>query len=344
MTKKLKPEPKPTESKRDTNKWQRDRNIARILTIIIPVIILIAIVLIAYWGYDTYYKVWRQSVTTVGNTTFNMDHYVKMLRYNHLMQVYDNDLAQIYKVDQEPATFFVLKQIKEQELVRQAAIRDGIQISEGNITDAIDSIIPAESQNGSNLTQEERQDYYKKMLKALKLSEKEYRTIIKNNLYYEKFWYALKEQNVANETKQVDLYAVTFDTVDQVNEALQQFRNGANNTLANAGNVTVVIGNGTRTFQVQHIGWTPRGIHPAYDDVIFDLPTGNITTIEKTLLEVAAINDSMSVSTSDQYILAEAAYNNWKTSEEARLNALGYYKDYINVEDVNWAINKVKQG
>jgi len=333
LTKKLKPKPKVYDSRSDTAKWQRDRRIARFLTITIPLVILVVVVLIAFWGYNNYVASWNQSVTQIGNTTIDMDHYVKMLRYY--------DKTQTFEIDNEPSSFDVLNTIKERELVQQAAEREGIQVSEANITNTIENVITAELQNQGNVTQEEREEYYQRRLEWLKLSEKEYRTIIEKDLYYSKFRDHIKEQQVPEEAKHVDLYIVEFNTADQANETLGRFL-GGNSTLVNAGNVTVTTDNETEIFDVQHIGWIPEGLYPEYD-VAFTLYVGNVTTVESTLIEIADIDETMTMSSSHRATLAAEAYDAWHTQEEGRLNSLGQYKDFVNTEDIVWAVDKAKQ-
>ena len=54
MTRKLKPQSRITVAKKQSPRWQRERNISLLIWIIIPLIIVSALGLVGYWGYDTY--------------------------------------------------------------------------------------------------------------------------------------------------------------------------------------------------------------------------------------------------------------------------------------------------
>ena len=329
MAKKLKPKPKIIDNFDQYSKRQRDKRITRILQITIPLIIAIIVIMIAYWGYDNYVGVWRQSVTTVGNTTFDMDYYVKMLRYYSLHDI---------DIDSERYNFTVLNEIKEKELVKQGAIRQGIEITSGNITNKIDAIITQSLNNLGlgNATQEDKERYHTGFLDLCKISDKEYRNIIEADLFRDEFREYLKEHSVPKETKYVQLYTVEFDTEDEAKDALNQFLEG-NNTLANAGNVTILgASNETETFYVEGPIWIPQGIYTEYDEIVFNMNVGDITTINTTLIQVSDINETMSIMDDHEQILAQKAYEIWISEERARLNLLSQYKDYVSTDGTDW--------
>jgi len=299
----------------------------------ISIAIAIAVIMVAVWSYNNYVTVWKQPVTTVGNTTFKMDYYVTMLRIFATTPAYD---IESYNFPTD-----VLSEIKERELFRQVAPRYGIEITPGNITDTIIASMPTSLPEEGNLTRERREELYYEFIDRLKISDDEYRDIIKSDLLRQKLGKYVEEQYVPEETKHAHLFTVQLDTEDEARDALNLILEG-NNTLANIGNITMInAANETRTYYTRDLGWLPPGISE-YDDFAFSANIGNLTTIDSTLIELSDVNETMAIDDAYRPKLVNDAFISWLDSEKARYNSLEgeQYRDYIEREDMDWAVNK----
>jgi len=133
VSRKRRPEPKLPVAKKKPPRWQRDQNIARFLWIVIPLVIALIVVLVGYWGYDTYVAPWSRAIAQVNDTTLDMDYLVKMVRFYSATTGGDVDPWQVAHV------------IEENELIRQEAARLGITVSPDEVTAAIAETFPVQS-------------------------------------------------------------------------------------------------------------------------------------------------------------------------------------------------------
>ena len=121
MSRKRRPDPKISVAKKNLPRWQRDRNISRVLRIAIPLVIAVILVLVGYWAYDSYIGVWNTPVAKVNGTTINMDHYVKMVRFYEATTAATVDPWQVSRL------------LEENELIRQETDRLGLTVSEEEV-------------------------------------------------------------------------------------------------------------------------------------------------------------------------------------------------------------------
>ncbi len=333
MSRKLKPQPKVTVAKKQPPRWQRERNISLVIRIIIPLIIVSALGLVGYWGYDTYVTPWQQTVAKVNDTTIDMRYYVKMLRfYSWTSGVAVNDISFPYQV---------LRVIEDNEVIRQGASMMDIKVTSEEITETIENDLLA-GQGNATLSQSDLDKLYDQRLDRARLSDQEYRRIVETSLLGQKLREYLKQQEVPKQAKHVHLYTIQLDTEDEALDALAQLQKG-NLTLATAGNVTVTdAGNVTRSIQVDDRLWVPQGIYPEYDAVAFSLEAGNLTGPILTdqgysLIEVSDIAESMTVSDQHQETLTDLAFEKWlQEQREASI-----IEEYLDQDKINWAVDHI---
>lgn len=126
-----KPERKPT--KRQLSHWQQQRRRQRIILGSGIAIILAALGLVGtgvyYQWYLPEYKPLHQTVVEVNNTRFNMDYFIKALEY------YSGGQSQYIQYLVEP----VAEAIQRNELIRQAALKLGISVSNKEVDQELKS-------------------------------------------------------------------------------------------------------------------------------------------------------------------------------------------------------------
>ena len=128
MVKKKVKKPQREVTRRQLSRWQRQKKRQRILLasgilIICAVLGLIGAGIYQQW-YVPEYKPLHQTVITVNNTEFNMDYYIKMLKY------YGQGMSiqQIYGLVDEVGIY-----IEQNELIKQGALNLGISISDKEV-------------------------------------------------------------------------------------------------------------------------------------------------------------------------------------------------------------------
>ncbi len=132
MAKKKVEKPKGKFTKRQLSRWQQQKRRQRIIMSmgisVIAVVIGLIVAGIYYGWYLTEYKPLQQTVIEVNGTTFNMDYYVKTLKYHA-----GGQSAQYIEFLLDP----VLENIKRNELIRQKALELGVSISDKEVDDEL---------------------------------------------------------------------------------------------------------------------------------------------------------------------------------------------------------------
>ncbi len=353
MSRKRRPEPKLAVAKRKPPRWQRDQSISRFLWIVIPLVIALIVVLVGFWGYDTYVAPWGRAVAQVNDTTLNMDYLVKMVRLFRATTGGDVDPRQVAQA------------IEENELIRQKAATLGIAVSADDVTAAIAATFPVDSVNGtptpspagnesaastgndttgvaiieptaspgnSSQAPAEIGESYGRWLTQIKLSDKEYRRIVETALMGQRLKEYFAEQ-VPAELEHVYLYVIPVDTEATANEVLGLLRAGEDfATLAGQYSVVQEIKDAGGD-----LGWIPRGLYPDLDDVIFNLGVGNVSDPVATsqgydILSVAGYVESMAVADEFRTQIGNNDFESWLASDrEANV------KEYLDQSAIDWA-------
>ncbi len=132
MVKKKVEKPKGKVTRRQLSRWQQQKKRQRIIISIgISVIAVVTGLVIAgiYYGwYLAEYKPLKQTVIEVNSTKFNMDYYIKALKYHTGGQA-----VQYIEFLLEP----ILESIERNELIRQRALELGISISDKEVDDEL---------------------------------------------------------------------------------------------------------------------------------------------------------------------------------------------------------------
>lgn len=311
MSRKLKPQPKLTVAKKQPPRWQRERTISLLIRIIIPLIIVSALGLVGYWGYDNYVAPWQQAVAKVNDTTINMRYYVKMLR------VYPQ---------QSPDE--VLTTIMGNELIRQRATNLGIEVSPEEITETIENDLLAVQ---GNATQPEidLDQHYKQVRKQTGLSVAEYREIRETELLSAKIREYLKDEKVPEEAKHIHPFILERPSEEEALEALVELQKG-NATLE-------------EELAAGDLGWVPEGIYPPeFDEVAFGLGAGNVSEPIPTdqgyyIVKVSETAESRPVEDTHQEILAYVEFEKW-LQEEIEASII---EEYLDQDKITWAVSHI---
>lgn len=320
MTRKLKPQSKLTVAKKQSPRWQRERNISLLIWIIIPLIIVLALGLVGYWGYDNYVAPWQQAVAKVNDTTINMRYFVKMLRYYSGGSTDENALRGI-----APA---VLEQIERNELTRQKTPTIDIEVTPEEITEAIENDLLAAQGNATQL-EIALDQHYEQVRELFGLSVAQYREIRETELLSAKIREYLKDEKVPEEAKHIHPFILERPSEEEALEALVGLQ-GGNATLEEE----LVAGD---------LGWVPKGIYPPeFDEVAFGLGAGNVSEPIPTdqgyyIVKVSETAESRPVEDAYQEILADREFEKW-LQEEREASII---EEYLDQDKINWAVNHI---
>jgi len=372
LTRKLKPQSSLTVAKKQSPRWQRERNISLLIWIIIPLIIVSALGLVGYWGYDTYVTPWKQTIAKVNDTTIDMRYFVKMLRFY--------SWTSGATVDKISFPYQVLQVIEENELIRQAAPRFDITVSPDEVTERIVSYFVTEDEGTSafeivdvspppqgnetqgNETQgnatpafeivdaspltegegsgalpdEDIDQLYQEWLDRVRLSDDEYRRIVETGLLGEKLSEYFKEHEVPEEAEHVHLHFIPLDSEEKAFEVSARLKNGEDfAALAEEFSIFEEIKEARGD-----IGWVPRGVYPELDEVAFELGAGNVSEPIPTaqgyyIVKVSETAESRPVEDAYLEILADRQFEKWLQKErEASI-----IKEYLDQDKINWAVD-----
>jgi parvulin-like peptidyl-prolyl isomerase len=356
LSRKLKPEPKLSVAKRKPPRWQYERNLTVVIWIAIPLIILLALGLVGYWGYDTYVGVWNQPIVKIGNqtivdpttgntvkgdvTTLDMRYFVKLLRL-YTLTSQGNTTSSSFP-------YQVLQQIENDELVKRAAPGLAIYVSQDEVTAKINENLISSAQSGGNSTgnitgnitqpQTDLGKIYKQWLDYVHLTDTEYRQVVEGTLLTQKLNDQIT-QSIPTEGKQAHVYAIVL--------ANEGNATAVENLLKSGGNFTQIAEeystDETSRQNGGDLGWLPQGILiPELDKAAFSLPAGNISepivsTNGYYIIKVAEIDNNRPIEDQYRQMLASTAYNNWFTEQRKLVQII----EYLNQTNATWATNHI---
>ena len=141
-------------------------------------LLLVVAAIPAYNYYRTFVEPLQEVIVKVNDTQFTLADYIKRLRY--LEQ--ESALTGL-NVDYSVDPFRLLQDFQRTELIKQASPREGITVNDEEIHQELRERLGAVPKEGEQITEEELersfQEIYKQRLAQLKLSDAEYRDIIR---------------------------------------------------------------------------------------------------------------------------------------------------------------------
>jgi foldase protein PrsA len=319
-------------AKKKPPSWQREKSISRLIWILISLIIVVIIGLVSYWGYDSYVAAWRQPVVKVNETTVDMNHFVKMLRFYSR----NPDIA----IDAISYPYQVLQIIEDNELIRQGAHDLNIQVPPDEVTEEIRGFLMPPTEDEGNATQPEvdLDKLYNQWLDTIQLSNEEYRQLVETDLLETRITEYLRELNVPTEAEQVHLNIILLGNETTASEVIEKLKAG--------GNFTELAVEYSLVEELREsggdVGWVPRGIYPELDDVAFALEVGNVTEPILTgqgyyIVRVSEKADSMNVPEEFQVFLADGEFQKWLQEQREA----GIIEEFLDQDKINWAIEQL---
>lgn len=245
MAKKKAEKPKRELTKRQLSRWQQQKKRRRIILgsgilVIVAALSIVGVGIYNRW-YIPEYKPLRETVIEVNDTKFDMDYYIKMLRY------YGGGMPieQMGFVADE-----VVKVIERSELMRQGAMALGISVSDKEVDEELKS-------------------------RDLQLS-KDYRDVVRTQMLVSKLSDEYFDQKVPQFAEQRHIFAMFLESESQVNEVRARLEAGEDFAQL-AGELSL---DATCKEKKGDLGWRPEGIlslmfaTPVLDEYAFNCEVG----------------------------------------------------------------------
>jgi len=245
LAKKKAEKPKRELTKRQLSRWQQQKKRRRIILgsgilVIVAALSIVGVGIYNRW-YIPEYKPLRETVIEVNDTKFDMDYYIKMLRY------YGGGMPieQMGFVADE-----VVKVIERSELMRQGAMALGISVSDKEVDEELKS-------------------------RDLQLS-KDYRDVVRTQMLVSKLSDEYFDQKVPQFAEQRHIFAMFLESESQVNEVRARLEAGKDFAQL-AGELSL---DATCKEKKGDLGWRPEGIlsqmfaTPVLDEYAFNCEVG----------------------------------------------------------------------
>jgi len=118
----------PIVTKHQLSRWEKQKKRQRLILIVGVTIIVAAILIVGVGWFVSQYQPLRQTIIRVNDTEFNMKYYIDMLK----VYSWNQSESYVQYISDE-----VIKNIQRNELVRQEALKLGINISEDEVTEEL---------------------------------------------------------------------------------------------------------------------------------------------------------------------------------------------------------------
>jgi len=297
-------EPRPL-TRKQISRREKELRTRRVL-ILATVAVAILVIGVLAWGLIEQYALEpRKSVATVNGESITVREYQTLYRFrywtysNYILQLQvnaqsltasDDDSSQmiaaieqqIQQVQSEMMQLpsIVLEQLIEDRLVRQAAEREGITVTDAEIDGRLRQEFGfSEEQTEASETQSDFETVYAEWIAAVteqaEVSEADVREFVAGDLYRFKLEDIIIA-DVPTTAEQVHARHILVDTEEEAQQALARIQAGESFE-------TVAADVSVDTYSAQaggDLGWFPRGaMVPEFEDVAFGTPPGEISDI-----------------------------------------------------------------
>lgn len=254
-------------SHRQAARWKRERRLQR-TTIITGIIAVLVILTIPVYGYlEKMVFPFNDVIVKVNDRVFTMTDYVRVLR---LLQLGSVGTGQQLNLGVIP--FEVLQILEDNEMIRQTAPRLSLEVTEQEIDqEARKRVLPADDKAKPDPAELEREftARYRERLSLLKLSDGEYRDIVRADLLREKVRQMLGAE-VPAVARQARLQMILTSS-ERFNQVQEELKKGTDFKVVSK----QLSADPDLQEKEGDFGWTPAGVIPELDDAVFGLQAGN---------------------------------------------------------------------
>ena len=333
------------------------------------IVLLLVVAIPAYGFYVTFVAPPRHTVVTVNDVKYSLGYMEKLVRGNATVFA---GLGQSSQLGTLP--FQILNNIVNEELIRQAAPRLGIVVTQDEVDANIrDQFYPSPlegQQTDPEALNREFGENYRQYLNLTKFSDSDYREVVRRGLLREKLrdsisdrvpgveeqvyahWIRLTDdtvveevQNQLAESEEAVRKQVAEEKVqDQLTEAEEKVREGI--LLLEAFQRIARIHSAADRYADDNgeVGWVPRGAFPDFEPELFSIEHNTISQPIRSAQDtyLALITDGpelLEISEEMRDVLKNQAMEQWLIEELGNNDvAVAFSSD-----EYEWIINKVQE-
>ncbi|MFQ5860090.1 MAG: peptidylprolyl isomerase [Dehalococcoidia bacterium] len=293
---------------------ERDRRRQR-LALTLGAMLLLAVLAIPLYGYiRNFVSPPRALAARVNDTTFTMGDLVKRIRS---LQAEGRFTGETLNMGVVP--FEVLFGMVDNEIIRQAAPRYGITVTDEEIEATLRARFYPSPPEGQAAEPEQLEREYQERLRLTlnvrQLSRSEYLEQIKAEIYRSKMREEIGKR-VPTVAEQVELSWIRMPNSQDADEVYEQLQQGE--VFGRAAQQV----NNERVYADEkgYVGWVPRGAFPELEEVLFSLEPGQLseplsTSAGKYILQVHDEPQVRQVSEEMLRVLKENALEEWVNEE-----------------------------
>jgi foldase protein PrsA len=288
-------------------------------------VILLLMGVLGYGYYATQIKPWHQVVLEVNDAKFDMEYYVKMLRF---MTGGQKDTANLQQL-----TEITLNSIEDTELLRQGASRCSVSVTPDEITEKIKEIVSVGKPDDTGF--EKR---YQQHLKDIGLSDEEFHRAVESELLREKMReYLGQEISSLSVVPQVHVQGMLLESEEKAREMITELDSGKDFAeLARDSSLDKAAAE-----KGGDLGWFPKGLYPELDEIAFNLEIGELSQPIPTgngyhlIIKVLEKEDSRELDDSQREALKNKALLDWFSEERENSKIERHFSS----KEYSWAIN-----
>jgi len=245
----------------------------RVAVIFIAVFMLLILGVVSFGYISTFVLPPRKLVVRVDDTRYTMGDMIKILR---MMQLGSEFFGQ--RMDLSTVPFQIPLSLAQNEIIARNAPRYSLQVTDAEIDQEIRSrLLPApdpSQQVPQEQLDKEFKERYKQYINAIRLSEKEYRTVVKADIFRTKMTEVIG-QDIPKIAPQVHVFGISLgQSSANYNILKTKFKDGT----PWAQLVKEFNQDATLAQQKGDVGWFPQGIDPTLDELFFNtLKVGEIS-------------------------------------------------------------------
>ena len=331
---------RPRSDRRLRSRWQVDQRRRRLLITVGIVFVLFVVAILIYGYYGSYVAPARAVAAHVGNATVTMGDIVKQMRALQAMGSYDDPQSMAGAPQQ------VLVSLVENEMVYQSALRQGVTVTEAEVSLAVQmyfypTVSEGEEADPADLEREYKENY-RDFLDKSGLSDNEFRRMTRYSVVSSKMKDYLAEQ-VPNQTNHVEVHWIVIPLDGNYREASQKLEDGEDFAAV----CEEFNADASYASEGCYVGWIPEGAFPLLDETLFsiehDTASDPIRSVEGYFIvkvtdgpEVRDITDPM------KYKLESEAYRTWATGLWDEYRETDSIRLVFNSERDAWALKQLK--
>ena len=283
------------------------------------VFVIVILIIVGIFYYQGYVAPFQRTIITIDDTDITMDYFIQKARLTGIDPMY------------------LLESVTNEQLIKQEAPR---YIGEVGPEDIEQELRRAARGQSENMTEGEFKEWYRQQLNESKLSDAEYKEMIRTGLLAQRLHEYLAER-VPTVAEQVHLHAMLLEDYEDAEEVRKRWEAGEDF----ADLVREVSLDEQTKENGGDIGWFPRGVMIfGFDEELFNLDIGGVSEplpseVGFHLIMVSEKAVAREIEEEPLQILKSKALDTWLLQERQYHEIKYNFNSEINAW-INWQLSK----